>query len=124
MKTCEDNFTDREIFWRATKLATFMPSLFNYLQNYLHSAYVRHPVKRSRHNACNGIAMEIPTQSESRESSFIARFRFINNGKNETLAHPTGYLQCFKARQAGEHLVVHFSQPILGQKPVKRKLVT
>lgn len=36
----------------------------------------------------------------------------------------TRYLQCFKARQAGEHLVVHFSQPILGQKPAKRKLVT
>lgn len=34
----------------------------------------------------------------------------------------TRYLQCFKTRQPGEHLVVHLSQPVLGQKPAKGRL--
>lgn len=38
---------------------------------YLHSAYMRHIIKWSRHNTRNGIAVEIPTHSELYESPFI-----------------------------------------------------
>jgi len=83
---------------------------------------VRHPVERSWHNARNGITVEIPAHNELLRVVALLRDTAVNeSGK---AARPTRYLQCFKARQAGEHLVVHFSQPILGQKPVKRKLVT
>jgi len=84
---------------------------------------VRHPLERSWHNARNGITVEIPAHNELlRVIALLCNIVDVNEDGKTT--RPTRYLQCFKARQAGEHLVVHFSQPILGQKPVKRKLVT
>lgn len=73
---------------------------------YLHSAYVRHPIKRSWHNARNGITVEIPTQSELYESPFVLYVAFYQRRRYVV---STRHLQCFKARQTGEHLVVYFS---------------
>lgn len=87
---------------------------------YLHSAYMRHSFKRSRHNTRNGITVEIPTQNYPNHRLYYT----ISFYQRRWYVVSMRYLQRFKARQTGEHLVVYFSQPILGQKPAKRKFVT
>lgn len=90
----------------------------------LHGAYVWHFVKRSRHNARDGITVEIPAQEDELcASHHFLRVSFFYQTRRRVKIGRTRYLQSFEARQTGEHLVVHLSQPILGQKPAKRKLV-
>ena len=88
---------------------------------YLHGAYVRQSVERAVHNAGYSVPVQVPVWKWC--STGVIQFRLGEVIPFYARRHKSFYSQGLKIRQAGEHLVVNFSQPVLRQEPAKRELV-
>lgn len=82
----------------------------------LHGAYMSQSVERALHDAGYSVSVKVSVKMTFEGDTVSSRYGF-------TRVYKSFYSQSLKIRQAGEHLVVNFPQPVLRQESVKRGIV-